>query len=70
MPKRLPEPEPVCGAIHTAMCSWCGESNRVYVNAPTYCSRCSHRADRPMSACDCETCRYATFARQLKVSKN
>lgn len=62
-----PQPEPVCGTAHRQSCSWCGELNRVYANAPTYCG-CGHRGDLPVSACDCETCRYARFATEFLES--
>ncbi|AWM38702.1 hypothetical protein GobsT_31090 [Gemmata obscuriglobus] len=64
MPNRhaLRTDEPVCGTIHRTACSWCKTLNRVYANVPTYCYECGHRGDVPMGDCDCEECRYRTFA--------
>jgi hypothetical protein len=51
------------GGVYRQSCSWCHALNvvgsvvrGVPVVSPTACRQCGHRADVPMSRCDCETC--------------
>lgn len=46
------------GTVRYRSCSWCHKMNPVNTgpSAPT-CSNCEHRADLPMSMCDCAKCR-------------
>lgn len=45
-------------------CSWCHSGNEIHGLTAPLCSRCGHRADVPMSACDCERCTADAAARE------
>lgn len=49
------EYEPVCGSAIRRTCSWCHTLNRLYRGRANHCV-CGHRADLPMSECDCPAC--------------
>jgi hypothetical protein len=65
-----PRPLPREELAVTVSCSWCHRTNDVSGEGPHYCPECGHRADLPMSDCNCSQCTRSKEDREAVRQKD